>query len=63
MTGSFIREWAEKGWVNVVGGCCGTTPAHIEAVAKAVEGIKPREIPEDSKRMRLSGLDPFVTAA
>ena len=63
MTAGFIREWAEQGWVNIVGGCCGTTPAHIGAIAEAVEGLKPRRIPEDSHRMRLSGLDPFATAA
>ena len=63
MTAGFIRDWAEQGWVNIVGGCCGTTPAHIGAIAEAVEGQKPRPIPEDSHRMRLSGLDPFATAA
>lgn len=63
MTGGFIREWAESGLVNIVGGCCGTTPAHIEAMAKAVEGVKPRVVAKNDKRMRLSGLDPFVTAA
>lgn len=63
MTASFIREWAENGWVNIVGGCCGTIPAHIKAVADAVEGLAPRVTPENSNRMRLSGLDPFATAA
>ncbi len=63
MTAAFIADWAKNGWLNIVGGCCGTTPAHIEAIVKAVEGMKPRTIPEDKKRMRLSGLDPFVTAA
>lgn len=63
MTASFIREWAENGWVNIVGGCCGTTPAHIKAVAEAVKGLPPRIIPKNSNRMRLAGLDPFATAA
>jgi len=63
MTGAFIREWAEQGWVNIVGGCCGTTPAHIKAIAEAVEGMKPRKVPEDKPHLRLSGLDPFATAA
>ncbi len=63
MTAGFIRDWVEHGWVNIVGGCCGTTPAHIKAVAEAVDGLPPRAIPENSNRMRLSGLDPFATAA
>ena len=40
MTAGLIREWADEGWVNIVGGCCGTTPGHIEAIAKAVESDK-----------------------
>ncbi len=55
-----IKEWAESGLMNIVGGCCGTTPDHIEAMAKAVEGIKPRQLPEKQPAMRLSGLEPFV---
>lgn len=43
-TGSIIREWAEKGWVNIVGGCCGTTPNHIRAISDAVRNISPRKI-------------------
>ena len=42
MTAGLIREWAENGWVNIVGGCCGTTPDHIQAIAEAVEGMTPR---------------------
>ena len=56
---SLIREFATSGLVNVVGGCCGTTPDHIAAIAKAVEGLTPREIPEIAPRLRLSGLEPF----
>jgi 5-methyltetrahydrofolate--homocysteine methyltransferase len=44
ITSSIIKEWAEKGWVNVVGGCCGTTPEHIAAIANAVNGLKPRPL-------------------
>ena len=54
-----IREWAESGLLNIVGGCCGTSPAHIKAMAEAVANIKPRIIPEIDKVQRLSGLEPF----
>ena len=43
MTAGFLGEWAQHGFVNIVGGCCGTTPDHIREVAKAVKGLKPRE--------------------
>ena len=43
MTAKLVKGWAENGWLNVVGGCCGTTPAHIKAVAEAVKGLKPRQ--------------------
>ena len=43
MTAKLVRGWAENGWLNVVGGCCGTTPAHIKAIAEAVKGVKPRQ--------------------
>ncbi len=56
---SLIREFAESGLVNVVGGCCGTTPGHIAAIAKAVDGLKPRVVPDVAPRLRLSGLEPF----
>ncbi|MEJ6123066.1 methionine synthase [Vibrio sp. 2-Bac 85] len=52
-----IKEWAESGFLNLVGGCCGTTPAHIKAMADAVAGIKPRELPEIEVACRLSGLE------
>jgi len=58
-TASLIKEFAQSGFVNVVGGCCGTTPAHIKAIADAVRGIPPRPIPLIEKRMRLSGLEPL----
>ncbi len=46
MMAAEIGEWAEAGWLNIVGGCCGTTPEHIRAMAEAVAGHPPREIPE-----------------
>lgn len=58
-----LGEFARSGLVNVVGGCCGTTPDHIAAIAKAVEGIKPRAIPAVESKLRLSGLEPFESAA
>lgn len=58
-----LGEFARAGLVNVVGGCCGTTPDHIRAIAAAVEGVPPRQIPEIAPRMRLSGLEPFEPAA
>jgi 5-methyltetrahydrofolate--homocysteine methyltransferase len=54
-----LREWAQSGLVNILGGCCGTTPDHIRHVAEAVAGIKPRRVPERPKALRLAGLEPF----
>ncbi len=54
-----IGEWAANGWLNIVGGCCGTTPDHIRAMAEAVSGHAPREVPELPKKLRLSGLEPL----
>ncbi|MBN8760910.1 MAG: methionine synthase [Thiobacillus sp. 65-69] len=54
-----IAEWARSGLLNIVGGCCGTTPAHIAAIAQAVEGVAPRVPPAPEPAMRLSGLEPF----
>ena len=59
-TSAILKEFAEAGLVNVVGGCCGTTPAHIKAIAEAVKPLPPRKIPEIPKRLRLSGLEPLV---
>ena len=53
-----IKEFAEEGYLNLVGGCCGTTPDHIAEMRKAIDGVKPREVPEPNKAMRLSGLEP-----
>jgi 5-methyltetrahydrofolate--homocysteine methyltransferase len=58
MMAAEVGEWAEAGWLNIVGGCCGTTPEHIRAMAEAVAGHPPREIPEIPKKLRLSGLEP-----
>ena len=52
-----IGEWARAGLLNIVGGCCGSSPAHIAAIAKAVEGIAPRIPPVIEPAMRLSGLE------
>jgi 5-methyltetrahydrofolate--homocysteine methyltransferase len=55
-----LGEWARAGFLNVVGGCCGTTPAHIRAIAAAVRGVAPRKRPETPRLSRFSGLEPFV---
>ncbi len=55
-----LGEFADAGLVNVVGGCCGTTPEHIRAIARAVEGKAPRQIPEVPRLLRLSGLEAFA---
>jgi 5-methyltetrahydrofolate--homocysteine methyltransferase len=60
---SLLAEFADAGLVNVVGGCCGTTPAHIRAIAEAVRGKPPRRLPEAPRELRLSGLEPFRLTA
>ncbi len=55
-----IGEWAHAGFLNIVGGCCGTTPEHIAAIAKAVDGVAPRQLPEIPVGCRLSGLEPLT---
>lgn len=55
-----VAGFAREGLVNIVGGCCGSTPDHIRAIARAVEGIPPRKIPEITPALRLSGLEPFT---
>ena len=57
-----LGEFARAGLVNIVGGCCGTTPDHVRAIAAAVEGVAPRQIPTTTPHMRLSGLEPFEAA-
>ncbi|WP_163552092.1 methionine synthase [Candidatus Frankia alpina] len=57
--GRLIGEFAAAGMVNIVGGCCGTTPAHIAQIAAAVQGAAPRQVPTPAPRTRFSGLEPF----
>ncbi len=59
-TAAHTGEWARAGLLNLVGGCCGTTPAHIRAIAQAVAGVAPRTPPVRAHTLRLSGLEPFV---
>ena len=59
-TAELVAEFAQSGFVNIVGGCCGTTPEHIRAIAEAVKDIAPRQIPDIPKACRLSGLEPFT---
>ncbi|KRB79096.1 methionine synthase [Noviherbaspirillum sp. Root189] len=60
VTSSLLKEFAESGFVNVAGGCCGTTPDHIKAIADAVRELPPRKVPVLSPTMKLSGLEPFI---
>ena len=62
-TAAQISEWIDEGLVNIVGGCCGTTPEHIAAIAKIVDGKSPRELVKPAVQTRLSGLEPFTMAA
>ena len=59
ITGKLMQEFAEDGLLNLVGGCCGTTPEHIQSIKEHVNGISARVIPEQTKGMRLSGLEPL----
>ena len=52
-----LKDWAQNGWLNIIGGCCGTTPAHIKAIADAVRGFAPRKPPDVEPYLRLSGLE------
>ncbi|MGO1056765.1 methionine synthase [Crossiella sp. CA198] len=58
-TAELLAEFVESGMVNIVGGCCGTTPAHIGKIADAVSRLKPRVVPNPGQRTRYSGLEPF----
>jgi 5-methyltetrahydrofolate--homocysteine methyltransferase len=62
-TAALVRRWAEHSQVNILGGCCGSTPAHIAAMSRAVKGMIPRKIPAVDPTMRLAGLEPFMLAA
>jgi 5-methyltetrahydrofolate--homocysteine methyltransferase len=59
-TSAVLRDFAANGWLNIVGGCCGTTPAHIKAIGDAVRGLKPRIVPRREPYLRLSGLEPLT---
>ncbi|HZB36211.1 MAG TPA: methionine synthase [Gaiellaceae bacterium] len=58
-TSRFLGDFAREGLVNVVGGCCGTTPEHIAAISDVIKGLTPRQVPKGERRPRFSGLEPF----
>jgi 5-methyltetrahydrofolate--homocysteine methyltransferase len=58
-TARLVKEFATSGFLNIAGGCCGTSPAHIKAIAEALRDVPPRRIPDIEKKLRLSGLEPF----
>ena len=60
---ALMGEWARNGWLNIIGGCCGTTAEHIRALAQAVQGVAPRRIPQLPKKLRLAGLEPLNIGA
>jgi 5-methyltetrahydrofolate--homocysteine methyltransferase len=62
-TAAFVREWADLALVNILGGCCGSTPAHIAAIAEAISGLAPRRVPAAPRMTRLAGLEPMTIAA
>ena len=62
-TAAQVSEWLDAGIVNIVGGCCGTTPAHIAAIAEAARGRTPRQVPSAARQTLLAGLEPMVIAA
>lgn len=61
-TAGLVADWADHGQVNILGGCCGSTPEHIGAIAKAVSKSKPRKVPSPDPAMRLAGLEAFIAA-
>jgi len=60
VTASVLKDFVENGFVNIVGGCCGTTPDHIKDIAETVKKYKPRRVPSEKKLLKLSGLEPVV---
>jgi 5-methyltetrahydrofolate--homocysteine methyltransferase len=62
ITGKLMKEFAEDGLINIVGGCCGTTPGHIAAIVENVKEVTPRKVPHLMEAMRLSGLEPLSIA-
>jgi 5-methyltetrahydrofolate--homocysteine methyltransferase len=61
-TAGLVKDWADHGQVNILGGCCGSSPAHISAIAKAVAKSEPRKVPSPEPQMRLAGLEAFIAA-
>ncbi len=61
-TAALVADWADHGQVNILGGCCGSSPAHIAAIAKAVAKSEPRKVPSPEPAMRLAGLEAFIAA-
>jgi 5-methyltetrahydrofolate--homocysteine methyltransferase len=61
-TAGLVKDWADHGQVNILGGCCGSSPAHINAIAKAVATSEPRSVPHPDPAMRLAGLEAFIAA-
>ena len=61
-TAGLVKDWADHGQVNILGGCCGSSPAHIAAIAKAVANSQPRTIPQPEPAMKLAGLEAFIAA-
>jgi 5-methyltetrahydrofolate--homocysteine methyltransferase len=61
-TAGLVKDWADHGQVNILGGCCGSSPAHIAAIAAAVKDSAPRPVPQPEPQMRLAGLEAFVAA-
>ena len=62
-TAALVGDWAQAGQVNILGGCCGSTPAHIKAIVDGVNGLPPRRIVTPEVRTRLAGLEPMIMAA
>jgi 5-methyltetrahydrofolate--homocysteine methyltransferase len=60
VTSSLVKEFATSGFVNIAGGCCGTTPAHINAIYESIKDLPPRTVPQVPPYTRLSGLEPFI---
>jgi len=58
-TAAFLRDFGDSGFINIAGGCCGTTPAHIQAIADALRNVPPRRLPEVERKTRLAGLEPL----
>jgi 5-methyltetrahydrofolate--homocysteine methyltransferase len=62
-TAGLVSEWARNGQVNILGGCCGSSPEHIAAIVQSVKGVSPRVVPAPDPAMRLAGLEAFIVAS